>query len=799
MKKFVSKNHIWMSIVAGFVCLAMIVCDASIIGKTVSEGDKDTEIITEEYKIDEYLADGDYGGNKSDYEYKNTWGGVSAGGIPIFGELNILEIVPDKRFGYVGYMEEGLEPIADNKIDRAYIMDAIVNNSPGSQHNDATQSQYYFNGMFGEINTGSEPIIGREHGNYDGYFLKVESGKGVYALCTGSTSYVSNTGKDSDIVKSVVMTSRFAMSPASDSHGGYDYVWVEVEYSAGAEKPTTTRHDINNMDVGGKIYLENYPKFKYKNSNLFSSLFYEDPSLAADSVRVFTRTPDELAAEPELVKNVDIIFLSADNDTACTSAMKVYKLYNGNGSTEKSYSSSNDIPFDQVMTIYDRVVNDENLTIVTSHKLGNLSGTLNIRKLIFMLYQIEDREYLKGKDSSKVAGSGRSLINNYIPAFVDNAEEIAKISEDGGNTYTKSVYASDFVYISDDGKYVCTDKYSGEPFNKPQEGIRWNVQNQYVTTGDNDWHVGSFEDRWLLKWSPGYKLNGDYYGNSQFPLYTHFGDRYYPNYALTTNGSYRNQYMHNDNGRTFRMGSGGELEAIAKTFSDYVKPNKIIPDPSLTGGDSKTRITYLTVNIKNGSSKSSGNENSATYKPNKNMYINQYELESDKIKDDFVFDFTIKSTTPITQLKAKIGANTYTFDYNGSTTMEDASVAEPQYMSDYLHYSCSGADIDLTCMGISAATMTDVETRVNAAVAADTSHSTYPVGYTFEVADIYEYTGKLKVSDVDPDLFANIKPNTDVTIEALTDLDVEYNDGTSGKLTAKDSIKIVVRNFFQLN
>ena len=789
MKKFVSKNHIWMSIVAGFVCLAMIVCDASIIGKTVSEGDKDTEIITEEYKIDEYLADGDYGGNKSDYEYKNTWGGVSSGGVPIFGKLNILEIVPDRRCGYVGYMEEGCEPIADNKLDRAYMMDAMVNNSPGSQWNDASQSQYYFNGMFGNINTGSTPIVGREHGNYDGYFLKVESGKGVYALCTGSTSYVSSTGKDSDIVKSVVMTSKFAMSPASDSHGGYDYVWVEVEYSAGAEKPKTTRHDINNMDVGDKIYVENYPKFKYKNSNLFADLFFGEP-IASDDIKVFTRTPDELAAEPELVENVDMIFLSANVDTACTEALDTYRGVYGSGASTKSYSSSNDIPFDQVLKIFDRVVVKQNLSIVTSHALWT-SDNYNIQHLIFMLYCIEEKSSFNNKS---ITGSGREFIKNFIPAYYDDMDEITKVSSDG-NGYNTSAKAADFVYISDDGKFVCSDKYNNYYYNQPQGGYKFDF-GQYTTNGDTDWHATSFEDRWLLQWAWGSKNNSG--SNQSFPLYTYFKKHY----AAENDpglGSYRNQYMHNDNGMTFRCGSGGELGDIAKTFHDYVKPNKIVPDPSLTGGDAKTRITYLTVNITNGSSKSSGNEDSATYKPNKNMYINQYELESDKIKDDFVFDFTIKSTTPITQLKAKIGANTYTFNYNGSTTMEDASVAEPQYMSDYLHYSCSGADIDLTCMGINAATMTDVETRVNAAVAADTSHSIYPVGYTFEVADIYEYTGKLKVSDVDPDLFANIKPNTDVTIEALTDLDVEYNDGTSGKLTAKDSIKIVVRNFFQLN
>ena len=788
MKKIVSKNHLWMNIVAGVLVLAMLVCDVNLIGILTASTDVDTTVIKEEHKMQEYLADGDYGGNKSDYEYTGTWGGVSSGGVPVFGILNILEIVPDRRCGYVGYMEEGCEPIADNKIDRAYMMDAMVNNSPGSQYNDASQSQYYFNGMFGNINTGSTPIVGREHGNYDGYFLKVEPGKGVYALCGNTVSYVSNSGRDSDVVKSVVMTSKFAMSPAGDSHGGYDYVWVDVEYSAGAEKPTTTRHDINNMAVGDKIYLENYPKFKYKNSNLFADLFFGEP-IASDDIRVFTRTPDELAAEPELVDNVDIIFLSANVDTACTEALDTYRGVYGNGDSTKSYSTSNDIPFDQVLKIYDRVVCKENLSIVTSHALWT-SDNLNIQHLIFMLYCIEK----KNENNSKVTGSGRDFIKNFIPAYYDDMEELTKVSFDG-NGYRESAKAADFVYISDDGKFVCSDKYNDCYFNQPQGGTKFNFS-QYTTNGDTDWHATSFEDRWLLQWAWGQKNNSG--GNQIFPLYTYFKKGYKAENDPGL-GSYRNQYIHNDNGMTFRCGAGGELGDIASSFRDYVKPNKIVPDPSLTGGSDKTRIVYLTVNITNGSSKSSGDSTVSTYKPNKNMYINQYELENEKIKDQFVFEFTLKSTTPITNLKAKIGTNTYTFNYTGSSAMEPASVAIPQYMADYLHYSCGGASIDLTCEGIDAATMADVAAKLDAAIAADTAHAIYPADYQYEVGDIYKYKGKLKVSDLDPNLFTNIKPNTDVSLEAITDLDVEYNDGTTGKLTAIDRIKIVVRNFFQLN
>lgn len=797
MRIFVSKNHIWGNVVAGVLCLAMVVCDASLLGLLNGAQEENTEVITEEHKMDEYLVDGDYGGNKSDYENMSNWGKVS-GAAPKYGIFNILEIVPDTRCGYVGYMEEGCEPVSDDPLFRGYILDAMVNNVPGSQY-DAYQNQYYFNSKFGNINTGSTRIVDQEQGTYDGYFLKVASGTGVYALNTSGTTYTSAASgkRDDDEVSNVIMVSLYAEGGgaynSSYPHGTYDYVWVETNYGSNAEKPKTTRHQMNNLAEGDKIYVYNYRKCKYKNNNLMGELLYGDSSVDPASIKVFTRTPAQLVDEPDLVQNVDMIFLSEDVDTYSTSSFNAYKVYNGDGGSVGKYSSSNDIPFDQVMTIYDRVVNDEDCALVASHAFG-LSGSLNIHKLIFMLFAVDDKDYNKSH-TGNVAGSGRAFFNNFIPAFKNKAEEIAKVSNDGGKTYTESVYGSDFVYIGDDGTYNVSSNYSGAYFNEPDEGWKWDISG-YVTTGDTDWHKNDFDGKWLLAWASG--TNGKKYDNHSFPLYAHFDKKYKINYSLPTNCSYKNQYMHNDNGMTFRCGNGGLLNDIAKTFSDNAKNKKITPDPN-TEGDTKSRIVYLTVNIKNGSSKSSGDTTSDSYIPNKNMYINQYELDNNKIKDEFVFDFTIKSTTPVTSVKATIGTNSYEFAYSGSTSMSGENLTKPTHMADYLNYKHGSTSLDLTCVGINTGTMADVAAKIDAAIAADTSHSIYPAGFQYEVADIYEYNGKLKVNDFYPDFFTNVKPNTPVTIEVFTDLDTTYNDGTTGKLTAKDTMKIVVRNFFQLN
>ena len=512
MRKLFGKSHTWIKVVAGIMPIAMLFCDVSLYGtaaKKPCDEKKAGYVITEEHESEKYFADGNYDGTASDYENKNSYTGIKGEQTKKYGAVNVLDIVSDRRYGYVGYMQQGCEPVLEgDPVDetdyaaRGYIMDSMVNNTPGTAYSNKTQSQYYFNGNFGSINLGDKgKIVDREWGYYNGYFKKVEAGKGVYALCGND----SEMEYDGNYVTSVVMKSLYGVSTGSHTTTtGYDYVWVETPDVDEKDGPKTTKEQMND---GENIYVYNYGKYKYKNANLLSKLFYGDDTEALENdggVKVFVRTPEELKAEPDLVENADIIFMAHGADTSCQAAYKAYTKYNGEGAAATSYSTgSNDISFDQVISVYKRVVLKQNLAIVTSHGLTNLSNDYNIKKLIFMLYYVNEK-------NGDAFGSGREFFKNYLKSCNDDNPVFARVkaSADSADSTYSDIKISDIAYIDEStGEFVVDDTYSTNYIDGPLIGDvsvldKSSAAWKYSGKRTSGWS-GAFKDDWLLGWTGG--------------------------------------------------------------------------------------------------------------------------------------------------------------------------------------------------------------------------------------------------------------------------------------------------------
>ena len=819
MKKM-NRNKLISGIMAGVLVICTLAIGLSVYTRLSSTdfqyGDEAVKgQVSSNNELEEVLADYTYDGTDSDYENKeNGWKEINGKGLK-YGKLNVLEIVPDTRYGYVGYMSEGTEPIADTDTERGYIMDAMVNNVPGSQY-DAYQTQFYFNGSFGAVNLGDAgEIITQVQGKYSGYFLNVGTGKGVYALCDSGTEYNSE-----GYVTNVVMMSKFKISGGNYNHGTYDYVWVETPDVTFDEGPKTTQTQMSNLKEGDAIYVYEYRKCKYQNNNLLGNLIYK-----TDDIRVFTRTASQLKDEPDLVRNVDIIFLSSSQEAACSASYNAYVKMYGEGAAAGTYDDSNDIPWEQVLTIYDRVVNKENLAIITAHSLAN-AGALNrnMQRLIFMLYNIEDNEYLaKQSNTSAVTGSGRAFFNNMLPNLLKTNEKESEVfakvkdSADSSDDDYTDIRVSDIVYIDEvTGHMKVNGSYSGKYYQGPisdkvnkldKSEAKW----EYNDGADKDleqWSSALLED-WMQRWANGYgsfwiqvsgwmknddgslqdwvtydddpiDVDGTLYihqsnqnNNSLFPLYKQFCAEYTFEYDPGI-GCYRNQYIHNDTGMTFVYGSGGELGSIADSFK-VIENNKITPEKITTDG-SKKRIVYMTMNIQNGNS-----VNTDIAGANKNIYINEYEFENtDKLKNSFEIAFEMKSTHPVKDIVLTIGKETLTFTYSGSPKLDDSQVDDPANMDKYLTYTCDdGPTLTLTHTGFDEDVIKDS-----------------PDGYGV-TSPVYVYSGT--ITGIDPSYFNST--NTAVNLKAISNfvLEKDSTGAATNYLSCEDNMTIVKNTFFDLD
>ncbi|HOO27291.1 MAG TPA: hypothetical protein PLU43_02420, partial [Lachnospiraceae bacterium] len=94
--------------------------------------------------------------------------------------FTILEIVPDTTYAMIGYLISGKEPIG------TFGMDALSNSITGSTNGRYTT--YLTTPHIG--NAGDVRAVVRSWGTYTGYFEKVTSGEGLYAISTSeSTEY----------------------------------------------------------------------------------------------------------------------------------------------------------------------------------------------------------------------------------------------------------------------------------------------------------------------------------------------------------------------------------------------------------------------------------------------------------------------------------------------------------------------------------------------------------------------------------------------------------------------------------
>ena len=554
MKKkysIIRHNGYLMHIIAGFLIVCMLFADASLYlsytsdnlpydnkGGNTASVSADDFVINENHLLDIAMADGEYSGRGSDYVDDST-GKHSYSveeeveGDGTYGIVNILEIVPDEKVGFVGYSIGGCEPLGDTDEERMWMMDALANKEIGNDQY-GWQVPYFIDSMEYFV-SGIAPALTYKPGLYTGYFKKVAPGHGMYKI--DSITY--NGGK----VDNVVMFSRFKNpnSVLSNGSSGYDYVWVESEKdSEGNYIQKNIYTTKEQLEAGEPIYVYDYKKSKYYNNEEFLSFVY--PAKVRDSkdniytvdeqhgvynmgyqlnidqwgnkkyhdyainsenankkavdmfktavdkngnqgIKVFTRTPAQLQSEADLIDNVDIIFvadLPSDNnaDSEYKGALNLHRIaYKGieDDSTlnklDKYAVGSNDLSFEQVMKIYKRVVVDQNVVIVSSHHCF-AEKTSDSQTNIWKLMVMLYLVNSKDKNDQGVSGSGREFFMNFMKEYKDKAPYIASAREDISASPV-DLKAYDFIRLDEtDGSFIRSDLYN-EWFYEKTDNVPW--------------------------------------------------------------------------------------------------------------------------------------------------------------------------------------------------------------------------------------------------------------------------------------------------------------------------------------
>ena len=540
---YIRHKGYWMHIIAGILIVCMLFADASLylsltsdnlpyankndatdiqsvaeFNSSVLRGDY---VITENHLIDKAMADGQFDGENSQSEQIGT-GNISSGNGG--KAINIYEIVPEYGNAYFGYLIGGCESIyppvnafdqdavEESKVRAVAYMDALCNKNPGSNNN----KPYNF-----DLQIDNEGV--RHFGFYkdkevEGYYERVSGGTGLY-------SYV-DAIENSGYITNVEMKSK-----ATGESLNYNFEW---HYGApdSSKNVITEKNKIGSMKVGDVIYLKNYKKNVYGNNESFLTLFFSEGKTDADSsgtvkqlnaivggstkyvdgnngvygiqnnsqerhiyseytsnkavvdswkqsnsINVFVRTPKDLSDRD--IDNADLLLF---NPGGKSNVVAMYNVMNGTSHSTASFGSgSSDLTFDQVVKIYDHVVNKQDLSIaMCKANFGTLKNSnLNIGKLQWMLYSLTNTTEWRW-------GSAREFFNDVLfdrnpssslSEYVKMYEDRVEYNKDGNwqtqyNWWQISDYWNQFrkYFLLGDTSNDFTGSYDINLVNDPQKG-----------------------------------------------------------------------------------------------------------------------------------------------------------------------------------------------------------------------------------------------------------------------------------------------------------------------------------------
>ena len=384
------------------------------------------------------------------------------------------------------------------------------------------------------------------------------------------------------------------------------------------------------LDIKCGIWDTKNEKYCEVNKNALSS--WEG---SGHKVTLNVRIPTDVTATD--IENCDLIIFGVNGDGGFYYAKQLYELIRGSVSAQtNTYSSSNDLSFENVLLIYKKVIAEE-IAIACPYSLISAGGdkaSINIGKLFEMLYCVQNEDITKESivnetvtkaklkkiekqgeksnywtvdsdyqnelaDRVLVQGSGREMFSDFIKSMANKA-----LSKPLYDDKTLSHPTTDFVYIEESGTNAGSIIVPAK--NETIEGYVFNNSAKVIPIwgGGGGTGLSAFEEN-LLQWNTNTYLGDRYrssftgYDKTAFvwnPVYKH---SYKFSYSEPQAGIYRNQLVWNQTSDLLHFSkSGGSGLLGIQTIRNNTKnegaatPADIIGNINYVGADLEDAAVY---------------------------------------------------------------------------------------------------------------------------------------------------------------------------------------------------------------
>ena len=376
------------------------------------------------------------------------------------------------------------------------------------------------------------------------------------------------------------------------------------------------------LDIRYGIWDTTNEKYCEVNKNALSS--WEG---SGHKVTLNVRIPTDVTADD--IENCDMVIIGIDGDGGFDYAKQLNGLIKETSYSSVSYSSSNDLSFENVLLIYKKVIAEE-IAIACPYSLisaGNGKASTNIGKLFEMLYCVQNEDITKESivdetltkaklkkiekqgetsnywtidpdyqkdltDRVLVQGSGREMFSDFIKSMADKA-----LSKPLYDDKTLSHPTTDFVYIEESGTNAGSIIVPAK--NETIEGYVFNNSANVIPIwgGGGGTSLSAFEEN-LLQWNTNKYLGDRYrssftgYDKTAFvwnPVYNH---SYKFSYSEPQAGIYRNQLVWNQTSDLLHFSKSGSSGLLGiQTIRNNTKnegaatPADIIGNINYVGAD----------------------------------------------------------------------------------------------------------------------------------------------------------------------------------------------------------------------
>ena len=422
------------------------------------------------------------------------------------------------------------------------------------------------------------------------------------------------------------------------------------------------------LDIRYGIWDTTNEKYCEVNKNALSS--WEG---SGHKVTLNVRIPTDVTAND--IENCDMVIIGIDGDGGFDYAKQLNGLIKETSYSSVSYSSSNDLSFENVLLIYKKVIAEE-IAIACPYSLisaGNGKASTNIGKLFEMLYCVQNEDITKESivdetltkaklkkiekqgetsnywtidpdyqkdltDRVLVQGSGREMFSDFIKSMANKA-----LSKPLYDDKTLSHPTTDFVYIEESGTNAGSIIVPAK--NETIEGYVFKNSAKVIPIwgGGGGTSLSAFEEN-LLQWNTNKYLGDRYrssftgYDKTAFvwnPVYNHY---YKFSYSEPQAGIYRNQVVWNQTSDLLHFSkSGGSGLLGIQTIRNNTKN-----EGAATPADIIGNINYVGADLKDAAANRRKNQGDTTVKQYSEMpdysmrIINLPDYLADPTKPDTV-------------------------------------------------------------------------------------------------------------------------------------------------------------------